>query len=59
VFYLVFLFPVLMGLGGGAAMALAVKQGKVRNPTIAALFGALIPNQIIDASDRAFIIKGN
>jgi hypothetical protein len=41
VFYLVFLFPVLMGLGGGAAMALAVKQGKVRNPTIAALFGAL------------------
>jgi hypothetical protein len=40
-FYLVVLFPALMGLGGGAAMALAVTKGKVRNPTIAALFGAL------------------
>ncbi len=40
-FYLVILFPALMGLGGGAAMGLAVQQGKVRNPTIAALFGAL------------------
>jgi hypothetical protein len=40
-FYLVILFPALMGLGGGAALALAVQQGKVRNPTIAALFGAL------------------
>jgi hypothetical protein len=41
VFYLVLLFPALMGLGGGGVMAFAVRQGKIRNPTIAALFGAL------------------
>jgi len=40
-FYLIILFPLGMGLSGGGAIHLAVKQGKVRNPTIAALFGAL------------------
>jgi hypothetical protein len=39
--YLIVLFPAGMGLAGGAAMAIAVKRGKVRNPAIAGLFGML------------------
>jgi hypothetical protein len=38
--YLVILFPLCMGFAGGFVMSVAVKQGKVRNPAIAALFGA-------------------
>ena len=40
-FYLIVLFPIGMGMLGGGAVALAVHKGKVRNPTIATLFGLL------------------
>ncbi|MBP0010424.1 MULTISPECIES: hypothetical protein [unclassified Roseofilum] len=39
--YLIILFPLGMGFLGGGATHIAVKKGKVRNPAIAALFGAL------------------
>jgi hypothetical protein len=39
--YLIVLFPLGMGLTGGLVMANAIRQGKVRNPAIAALFGSL------------------
>jgi hypothetical protein len=39
--YLVILFPIMMGFAGGVVMIGAVRQGKVRNPAIATLFGAL------------------
>lgn len=39
--YLIILFPLGMGFAGGAAMAIAVRQGKVRNPAIASFFGIL------------------
>jgi hypothetical protein len=39
--YLIILFPLAMGFAGGTVTAIAVRQGKVRNPSIAALFGAL------------------
>ncbi len=40
-FYLVIIFPVAMGLGGGAVTGLAVHRGKVRQPKVAAVFGVL------------------
>lgn len=39
--YLILVFPVGMGFAGGAVMAGAIRQGKVRNPAIATLFGVL------------------
>ncbi|MDJ1183861.1 hypothetical protein [Roseofilum casamattae] len=39
--YLIVLFPLGMGLLGGGATHIAVKQGKVRNPILAGVFGAL------------------
>lgn len=39
--YLVVLFPIAMGFSGGFLQAYAVKQGKVRNPVIAASFALL------------------
>jgi hypothetical protein len=39
--YLIVLFPILMGFSGGAAIAWAVKKGKVRNPIVASAFAAL------------------
>ena len=39
--YLIILFPFAMGLAGGAVTAIAVRQGKVRHPAIAGLFGVL------------------
>lgn len=47
--YLIILFPIGMGLLGGGATHIAVKQGKVRNPAIAALFGALTGISIYSA----------
>jgi hypothetical protein len=41
VVYLVVLFPLGMGFVGGRVMVNAIRQGKVRNPAIAALFGGL------------------
>lgn len=40
-FYLILLFPLGMGLVGAGATRVAIKSGKVRNPNIALLFGAL------------------
>jgi hypothetical protein len=40
-FYLIILFPIVMGGASAAAIAWAVKKGKVRNPLIAAAFAAL------------------
>lgn len=39
--YLVLIFPVAMGLAGGVVSSFAIRQGKVRNPSVAAVFGAL------------------
>jgi hypothetical protein len=41
-FYLVFLFPLLMGVIGGILIAIAVRSGKVRNPLVALISGLLI-----------------
>lgn len=41
-FYLIILFPVLMGAGGGFLQSYAVNQGKVRNPLIAGTFAILM-----------------
>lgn len=41
-FYLIFLFPVLMGVIGGVLIAMAVRSGKVRNPWVALISGLLI-----------------
>jgi hypothetical protein len=40
-FYLIVLFPLLMGTGGGFLQAYAVNRGKVRNPMIAGAFAIL------------------
>lgn len=40
--YLVLVFPVLMGIGARILIAAAVKDGKVRNPILAALFAVLM-----------------
>jgi hypothetical protein len=40
-FYLIVLFPLLMGAGGGFLQAYAVNRGKVRNPAIAGAFAIL------------------
>ncbi|NKB17767.1 MAG: hypothetical protein HC770_06250 [Pseudanabaena sp. CRU_2_10] len=40
-FYLIVLFPLLMGAGGGFLQAYAVNRGKVRNPMIAGAFAIL------------------
>jgi hypothetical protein len=40
--YLIVLFPFVMGLIGGGALAWAVTSGKVRSPIIAAIFGLLV-----------------
>jgi hypothetical protein len=40
-FYLIVLFPILMGTGGGFLQAYAVNRGKVRNPMIAGAFAIL------------------
>jgi hypothetical protein len=40
-FYLMLIFPLLIGLGVGVAGILAVKKGKVRNPFLAGLAGFL------------------
>jgi hypothetical protein len=39
--YLVVVFPIAMGFGGGFLQAYAVKQGKVRNPLVATGFALL------------------
>jgi hypothetical protein len=39
--YLVVLFPILLGLAGGALTAAAVQAGKIRSPVIAGVFGVL------------------
>lgn len=39
--YLIVLFPILMGTGGGFLQAYAVNRGKVRNPAIAGAFAIL------------------
>jgi hypothetical protein len=39
--YLIILFPLGMGFAGGMVTAIAVRQGKVRHPAIAGLFGVL------------------
>lgn len=39
--YLIFLFPLGMGFLGGALNSIAIREGKVRNPLIAACFAAL------------------
>jgi hypothetical protein len=39
--YLIVLFPLAMGFGGGFLQAYAVKMGRVRNPAIATGFGLL------------------
>src|SRR4028119_1972114 len=39
--YLIVVFPLAMGLTGGKVMVAAIRQGKVRNPAIATLFGVL------------------
>ncbi|HVO43060.1 MAG TPA: hypothetical protein VMT34_10570 [Aggregatilineales bacterium] len=40
-FYLVMLFPLLMGIVAGGVTGLVVKSSKIRNPLVAALFGLL------------------
>ncbi|WP_445249737.1 hypothetical protein [Microcoleus sp. OTE_8_concoct_300] len=39
--YLIVLFPLGMGFAGGTVMVAAIRQGKVRNPAIATLFGVI------------------
>jgi hypothetical protein len=39
--YLIVVFPFAMGFTGGKVMVAAIRQGKVRNPAIATLFGVL------------------
>ena len=39
--YLIVVFPLGMGFAGGRVMVAAIRQGKVRNPAIATLFGIL------------------
>src|SRR4028118_1853555 len=39
--YLIVLFPWGMGFAGSTVMVAAIRQGKVRNPAIATLFGVL------------------
>jgi len=39
--YLGFLFPLVMGFAGGAVVKAAVKEGRVRNPLLAAAFGLI------------------
>jgi hypothetical protein len=39
--YLIILFPLGMGFAGGIVSAIAIQQGKVRNPLIGSLFAAL------------------
>lgn len=39
--YLIVVFPLGMGFAGGRVMVAAIRQGKVRNPPIATLFGVL------------------
>lgn len=39
--YLIVVFPLAMGFVGGKVMVVAIRQGKVRNPAIATLFGIL------------------
>jgi hypothetical protein len=39
--YLIVVFPWAMGFAGGKVMVAAIRQGKVRNPAIATLFGIL------------------
>jgi hypothetical protein len=46
-FFLICIFPVVMGFLGGAFMIAAVKIGKVRSPLIAAIFGLLAGIAII------------
>jgi hypothetical protein len=40
-FYLIILFPIIMGGAAGTAISLTVKSSKVRNPVLAAGFGSL------------------
>ncbi len=40
-FYLILIFPLGIGAGVGAAVAFALKQGKVRNPAVGVLAGFL------------------
>jgi len=40
-FYLILLFPIVMGGVAGTAIAMTVRVSKVRNPILAALFGSL------------------
>jgi hypothetical protein len=46
-FYLIILFPLLMGAVGGSILLLVVKSSKVRSPIIAGLFGLLMGVGII------------
>ncbi len=39
--YLIVVFPLAMGFTGGKVMVVAIRQGKVRNPAIATIFGIL------------------
>jgi hypothetical protein len=39
--YLIVVFPLGMGFAGGTVMVAAIRQGKVRNPAIATLFGVI------------------
>ncbi len=41
-FYLIVLFPLLMGTGGGVLQSYAVNRGKVRNPLVASTFAILM-----------------
>ena len=47
--YLILLFPLLMGLIGGALIAAAVRAGKIRNPVVA-LAGGLVIGVVIYGS---------
>ncbi len=40
--YLVLVFPIIMGLVGGAILVISVRRGKVCSPWVAGLFGILI-----------------
>jgi hypothetical protein len=40
-FYLIFLFPIAMGVAGGMVNGLGISKGKVRNPWVGATFGVL------------------
>ena len=46
--YLIVVFPLVMGLTGGKVMVAAIRQGKVRNPAIATLFGVLTDCSCMD-----------